>query len=248
MNELSRSLISAAREGLAPDARTMARVRARVGAAVGAGAIGATAAAVATAAKPAAAATAASAGVASAGLAIKVTAILVTVGVVTAGVATGVVHERRANRALQPPTIAVRPSVDQEVHRADALAIAVARTEPPPTVEQPRRPVTKSPTVAPVTVTPAPEPTLPPLSRESELVGRADRALRNGELHDALVLIATFDRETRGHGQMAEDAAAISIEAHCRLHDDVTESLNAFDHKWPSSAQREKLQTACFSK
>jgi hypothetical protein len=44
---------------------------------------------------------------------------------------------------------------------------------------------------------------------------------------------------------MAEDAAAIAIEAHCTLGDDVRAKLEAFDHAFPSSAQRARLAAAC---
>jgi hypothetical protein len=64
----------------------------------------------------------------------------------------------------------------------------------------------------------------------------------------AIEAIRVFDRETQGHGQMAEDAAAIAIEAHCALGDDVTDALARFDRTWPSSAQRERIQTACFGR
>ena len=64
----------------------------------------------------------------------------------------------------------------------------------------------------------------------------------------AIEAIRVFDRETLGQGQMAEDAAAIEIEARCRLGYSVTSQLAHFDRRWPESAQRERLQTACFSR
>ena len=52
--------------------------------------------------------------------------------------------------------------------------------------------------------------------------------------------------ETRGSGQLAEDAAAIEVEALCRLHDpSVSAKLDAFDARFPRSAQRSRLTTEC---
>jgi hypothetical protein len=81
-----------------------------------------------------------------------------------------------------------------------------------------------------------------------ELIDRAMLLVRRGDARDALVTVATFQRETRGHGQMAEDAAAIDIEARCRLREDVTSRLAAFDRRWPTSAQRSRLQDVCFAR
>jgi hypothetical protein len=84
------------------------------------------------------------------------------------------------------------------------------------------------------------------LAREVELVDRAMTALRAGQPDHALAAIAVFERETAGHGQLAEDAAAIDIEARCRLHDaDLGARLAAFDARWPHSAQRPRLTAAC---
>lgn len=73
-------------------------------------------------------------------------------------------------------------------------------------------------------------------------------SLRRNAPRAAIEAVRVFDRETLGHGQMAEEAAAIAIEAHCQLGDDVTDALADFDRTWPSSAQRERLQTACFTR
>jgi hypothetical protein len=63
----------------------------------------------------------------------------------------------------------------------------------------------------------------------------------------AIEAIRVFERETFGHGQMAEEAAAIEIEARCVLREDITAALVRFDREWPESAQRDRIQTACFS-
>ena len=218
MNDLSRSLLAAAREGMTPDADAMARVRAKVAAAV---------------APPPAAASA---------VALKLGALaalgaIVAIVVVTRPHAAGEVprftvapaeleaapsHVQLASRELAPPRSATAPL-------AAARSIAHDVLLPP----APPEPATREPAT---------------LSREVELIDRAMLSLRQHEARAALDAIAMFDRETLGRGQMAEEAAAIRIEAHCNLHDDVTPQLAEFDRKWPSSAQRERLQTACFAK
>jgi hypothetical protein len=70
-------------------------------------------------------------------------------------------------------------------------------------------------------------------------------ALRSNDPTTALRSLATFERETLGHAQLAEDAAAIELEARCALREDVTAKLAAFDRKWPSSAQRARVRAAC---
>jgi hypothetical protein len=102
--------------------------------------------------------------------------------------------------------------------------------------------------VAPPAVEHAPAAEPVSLAREVELIDKAMLLVRRGDAHDAIGVIATFDRETRGEGQMAEDASAIEIEARCRLHEDVGARLTAFDRRWPSSAQRSRLQTICFAR
>jgi hypothetical protein len=83
------------------------------------------------------------------------------------------------------------------------------------------------------------------LAREVELIDLAMVALRKQTPAAALAAITTFDKETRGRGQMAEDAAAIALEAHCRLGHDVSAKLAAFDASYPSSAQRSRIRDAC---
>jgi hypothetical protein len=86
------------------------------------------------------------------------------------------------------------------------------------------------------------------LSREVELIDQAMASLRARDARGALAALHTFDRETLGHAQMAEEAAAIGIEAHCTLHEDASARLAAFDRSWPSSAQRARITTACSSR
>jgi hypothetical protein len=71
-------------------------------------------------------------------------------------------------------------------------------------------------------------------------------ALKRGDAHAALASVRLHREETRNHGQLAEDADAIEIEALCRLHDRrVFAKLEAFDARWPESAQRSRLTTTC---
>jgi hypothetical protein len=71
-------------------------------------------------------------------------------------------------------------------------------------------------------------------------------ALRRGDASEALAAIRDYDRETLGGGQLAEDAAAIAVEAMCQRGDAAASArLDAFDRRWPHSAQRARLQTAC---
>lgn len=83
------------------------------------------------------------------------------------------------------------------------------------------------------------------LAREVELIDDAMDALRNGSPTSALERLATFERETLGQAQLAEDAAAIDLEARCALREDVSAKLAAFDTKWPTSAQRVRISAAC---
>jgi len=79
-----------------------------------------------------------------------------------------------------------------------------------------------------------------------ELVDLAMAALRRGDTTAALAAIRKHRSETLGAGQLAEDAAAIEIEALCRRHDpSVVAKLDAFDARFPRSAQRSRLSTTC---
>ena len=218
MNELSRSLLAAAREGMTPDAAVMARVRAKVAAQIAP-----------PPPPPASAAVAVKVGIAA----------VTTLGAIVAAV----IATRSHAIAVEAPRVAVAP-VESEPAPAEVQLAAPEAAPSPPTIEvQQHRVAPAEPTlqVAPV---PAREPAT--LSREVELIDRAMLSLNQHDAGAALEAIATFERETFGRGQMAEEAAAIQIEAHCRLHDDVTAPLAEFDRKWPSSAQRDRIQSACF--
>jgi type IV secretory pathway VirB10-like protein len=84
------------------------------------------------------------------------------------------------------------------------------------------------------------------LAREVELIDRAMAALRGGDPAEALRTVRRHAAETAGHGQLAEDAAAIEIEALCQLHDPSTNrQLEVFDARFPRSAQRSRLTSQC---
>jgi hypothetical protein len=84
------------------------------------------------------------------------------------------------------------------------------------------------------------------LSREVELLDQAMAGLRRGDTAAALDAIRHYDIETAGRGQLAEDAAAITVEALCQRGDPASGAmLEAFDRRWPHSAQRARLLGAC---
>jgi hypothetical protein len=204
LGSAARSLLDAAREGLGPDAAAVSRVRAKVGASVGAGA--------ATA------------------LAIK----LGLVGVVVAlAVGAGLYSSR--DHAAETPAIdlpSARSEASPPVVRPSAVVAEPTPIEMAPQSAQRARPVLHAEGID--------------LAREVELIDLAMAALKSGDAAGALVSIHIHARETRGAGQLAEDAAAIEIEALCRLHDpSVTAKLDGFDVNFPRSAQRSRLTTVC---
>jgi hypothetical protein len=230
MTDLSRSLLAAAREGLGPDAATAARVRARVASAVA----------------PAAATTAAG----SSGALLKLAALAVIAGVIATGFA--IPRGPRANAPTlslrandtDEPAARIAPTASRESalprarnHAATSLTAADANNASSTNREGEPASVTCEPASL------AREPAS--LAREVELIDNAMSALRNSEPATALQTLAIFERETLGHAQLAEDAAAINLEARCALDQDVTARLAAFDAKWPSSAQRARISAAC---
>jgi len=132
-------------------------------------------------------------------------------------------HEQRAHEG--PPPVM---HIEMPAQRASRVVDA----KPPiPTV------------VAPAVVAP---PRGIDLAREVELVDAAMASLRKGDATAALASVRLHRAETNNRGQLAEDAAAIEIEALCRLRDHrVVAKLEAFDTRWPESAQRSRLTTSC---
>ncbi len=192
LSESTRSLLDAARQGLAPDAAAVKRVHARVAATTG--------------------------GIlAGIGAKLLVVALLATAGTVAVVMQHG--------SSPDAPVVAVHETAAIEAAHAGA---AIARVEAPP-------PALRSAPILVVVEHHA------DLAREVALIDAAMHADPRG----ALAVLQIYETETAGRGQMAEDAAAISIESHCRLHDDVTAKLAAFDARWPSSAQRGRVTEAC---
>jgi hypothetical protein len=229
MTDLSRNLIAAARDGLSPDAAAMARVRAKVAASVAA----TTGSAVAIPVK------------ASAGLGIKI-----GIGVLVVAALGGALVATRSHRGVDSARITIATPDSDDVRESTRVSSSEPRVIAP-TPSEPER--TSRP--APV-ASPAPAPAQAPavqdepvsLAREVELIDKAMLLVRRGDARDAIGVIGTFERETRGQGQMAEDASAIEIEARCRLHEAVGAKLAVFDQRWPSSAQRSRLQSICFAR
>lgn len=258
MTDLSRSLLTAAREGLAPDAAVAARVRAKVTASIAAG--GATLAATTTATTAASAAAPVSpphvsptaAGAGSKSLLVKLGALLLVGGAVTA---TAIATRERSSDA---PRLSMSSAL--EVDEPRTVDRSVARDDTPHVAASPAGSRAHQPTpraaldpIDPAAIeidVPPPEPSADPvsLSREVELIDLAMASLRKHAPAAALAAIRTYERETLGQGQMAEEAAAIAIEARCGLHQDVTDELAAFDLAWPSSAQRSRVIKTCFAK
>ncbi|MBL0219212.1 MAG: hypothetical protein IPQ07_35750 [Myxococcales bacterium] len=209
----ARALLDAAREGLGPDAAAIGRVRAKVGAQVGAGA--------------------------ATGLALKLGLVGIALAVAV-GVGLYATRDHAALSASETPAIdlpSARSEASPPVVRPGAAAEGMPVIEMAPQSAVRARPVLRAdaPVAAGITLT-----------REVELIDLAMAALRRGDAGAALVAIHTHARETRGAGQLAEDAAAIEVEALCRLHDPaVASKLEAFDTQFPRSAQRSRLTTVC---
>jgi type IV secretory pathway VirB10-like protein len=212
----SRALLDAARDGLAPDAEAIRRMRMKIDATV--------------------ATTAATGGALAAKLAI--------VGAIAAVVGIGAIALRGDGERT------AAPQLELPAQRVERIAPPAAHEPPPPApplIEmdpmQARAPVVAA---APP---PAPAPARAPradLAREVALVDQAMAALRRRDAQAALAAVRLHGSETAGTGQLAEDAAAIEIEALCLLHDPhAGAKLAAFDARWPDSAQRSRLTTRC---
>ncbi len=240
----ARALLDAAREGLSPDPAAVRRVHARIHVATG--------------------------GAAAAGTALGVK--LALIALVAAGVVVGAgAYGRRGPAAVPLPAIELanppeRP-LEATAHEVppppgdDEALIAllpvphapVRRTAPHPAPE----PKAVAPAAAMATPgagpvaqpggQPGPQPGAPiELGREVELVDQAMAALRRGDPRAALRVMQDYAREAAGGGQLAEDAAAIEVEALCKLGDPSAVDRRArFDARFPRSAQRARLAAAC---
>ena len=134
---------------------------------------------------------------------------------------------------------------DNNAEAAPAIAVPSSGSESAPPEVQSGGVAEPAPPAAPAIALPRAEARID-LAREVALIDRAMDALKTGNAREALAQVRTHARETRGAGQLAEDAAAIEIEALCRLHDSsVSAKLDAFDARFPRSAQRSRLTTEC---
>ena len=222
LSPLTRALLDRARDGMSPDAAALARVRTKVGASVaGAGA----------------------------GVAAKLIAVLVAASAVGGGAAAVIATHSPRETATAPSITLAAPAPAYELAPLSTAEVAPEAAPPAPPPPPPLA-APKPPTVAVAAHTPAPDaPLVLPratLAREVELVDTAMAQLHRGSFALALATLATYDDETAGRGQLAEDAAALDIEARCRSHaDDAAARLAAFDRSWPMSAQRPRLTEAC---
>ena len=242
----ARALLDAAREGLSPDPAAVRRVHARIHAATG--------------------------GAAAAGTALGVK--LGLIALVAAGVVAGAAaYSRRGPTAVSPPPIeladppeqpqraavheaALPPrSSDEELIAREPVSRAPIRRTAPHSAPGPMpavAPAAPGPApAAPGLAAPGPAPATGPaagiaLGREVELIDQAMAALRRGDPRGALRVTQDYAREAAGAGQLAEDAAAIEVEALCKLGDPAAGDRRArFDARFPGSAQRARLQAAC---
>ncbi|MEP6864894.1 MAG: hypothetical protein ABJE66_30020 [Deltaproteobacteria bacterium] len=227
----SRNLVAAARRGLDPSAEVAARVRAKVALAVGAGASMATT-------TPRAASVAPKSAAIGAG---KVAAITAIVGALVT--IAWFVQRTPATDTSPAPSISIPagadldPAIDVHVTtsaRMDRVTVAAM----PPSAHRAAAATTR---VTEIEMSEEP----PTLAREVELVDTAMASLRADDPANALATLVVYERETAGHGQLAEDAAALEIEARCRGNTAFTDQLKVFDETWPRSVQRARIVTAC---
>ncbi len=232
LSPAARALLDAAREGMSPDAAAIARVRGKVATAAG--------------------------GAAASALVIKL-----GLGAVLAAVAIGaIVHDSRTESPAMAPHIASPTTTEvappPSVHEVTPPLAFVDEPAPIEMDAEPMRPTNlAAPAPTPTASASGSSATVPKLTvdtepadlaREVELIDRAMKALATNDPQRALATIKLHVVETRGKGQLAEDAAAIEIEALCRMHaaaGTIAAKLDAFDARFPRSAQRSRLSTHC---
>ena len=84
------------------------------------------------------------------------------------------------------------------------------------------------------------------LDREVALIDRATTALASGDPRRAITTIRLYVTETAGRGQLAEEAAAIDVEATCTARlPSATRKLAAFVAAFPQSSQVARLTEGC---
>lgn len=230
----AQALLDAARDGLGPDDAAIARMRDKVLA--GTGGIGV------------------AAGTAKAGmsLAAKLTIVSLVAAVVGGGAwwmmrDTGAAHRGGGSREGRVAATAVAESPAPRSASAGAGASASAGAPAGPSAsagnpvaltETPKEPA-KKPAAASKTRAPS-------LADEVALVDDAMAALRRDDPGAALAAADDHVARFGMRGQLAEEASAIRVESLCRLGDARwSAALDAFDQRWPRSAQRPRLTAAC---
>jgi len=216
----SRSLVAAARSGLDPAPDVAARVRAKVALAVGG---------------------AASVASTSAGRASVVSGKLVAVIVASAMVVTTWWVMHRSSSPAVPPAISAPTSTISDEPQVEPHFASAVRSEaaPKPITHAARAATIEALAPALAQVTPA------TLAREVALLDAAMASLRENDPADTLATLDIYQRETLAHGQLAEDASALEIEARCRTNQPITDKLAAFDQRWPRSMQRARITERC---
>jgi hypothetical protein len=250
----ARALLDAARQGLSPDARAVHRVRAKVGISAGGATVG-------------------SAIAGKLGIVALVAAVAAGAGVYATRGSTSAVAPtiELASPPEAPGQAAMREPAAPAIADDDLITIEAPRVATPPRTEPAIEVTRETPEApAPSRGAPAAAAELPAqgvagrgdhdgraggagghprgitLAREVELLDGAMTALRRGDARGALHAVQLHAAETAGKGQLAEDAAAIEIEALCHLHDPTTNAkLEAFDARFPRSAQRSRLDNKC---
>lgn len=229
-------LIAAGREGLGPDAATIARLRTRIDDAI---------------------ATSPSVPVRSLAPKLVVVAALTGLGIGSYVAGTRVTQEPVAP-LVATGELEAASTPDVALVAADTISPIRAATEP---VARAR--ARKDPTRALVVENPAPRsPEASPesspeavatrsvggisLAREIELIDRAALAMRRADASTALETLRVYERETAGLGQLAQDAAALGVEIVCAGGDQrARDELARFEQRWPRSAHLRRLTAVC---
>jgi len=223
MTPNARQLLDAAR-GPGPDAAAIARMRGKIDAAI----VAPVAATVTTSTASNPAITSGLTTTAKLGLLALAIIVATGSGVIATHTRAPTTTDRIATLpAEDPPARSLRTVREAAPPRVAAVAaIPTAKVTQPPNARPAKRGVD--------------------LAREVELVDRAMTALRSGDATTALAAVRLHATETSSRGQLAEDAAAIEIEALCTLRDPASaHRLAVFDTRWPASAQRARLTKAC---
>lgn len=221
MSELSaetRALLDAARSGLGPDAAAVMRMRAGVAARVGSGAL------------------------ATLGAKLGLVTLVAAIGIGT------FVYAHREPAPVAPPSepdvapmpVRVAPAV--AVHVAPAVGSAPAV----PSLADVDPEIEIDPPVVAIRPARVSREVVADLDREVALIDRATTALRAGEALRAITTIKLYETETSGHGQLAEEAAAVDVEATCTARVvGGAHKLATFTARFPRSAQLAHLRTTC---